>query len=119
MVTDKIAEAMLMSAEQVEHKLLDLEQRCNYKRLETVCESFEHAMVSQTELRPQTGTYTTKVVDLVDMKREAEKLMRTKTRQRTTVAAGGELKEVKKRDVKAKEKGLVSKSESKLKRARH
>jgi hypothetical protein len=35
------------------------------------------------------------------------------------VAAGGELKEVKKRDVKAKEKGLVSKSESKLKRARH
>ena len=108
-----------MSAEQVEQKLLDLEQRCNYKRLETLCESFEHAMVSQAESKPQSGTYTTKVVELIDMKREAEKLLRTKLRQKTTVVAGNESKDTKKRDVKAKEKGLVSKQESKLKRARH
>lgn len=81
-----------------------------------MCESFESAVMGQMEFKPQHATYSAKVIDLAENKREAEKMFSAKTRQLTTVVV---LEETRKREVKAKEKGLGARKESKLKRAKH
>ena len=79
-------------------------------------------MATQAEFKQQTSTYTGKPSGVVDNKREAERLFRHKNRQLTTITPlqQAEAKEEgKKRDIKAKEKGIVVKKESKNKRAKH